>query len=96
MGLNGNAFWRMCYTESTSDPRQRDAAIRYAEVMELSDEQIKAFIECWERDFSERLTAEQARVEARRLLDFFAELADAFANPSAPDRDAAEGTPSEA
>ena len=61
--------------------------------MELSDEQIKAFIECWERDFGERLTAEQARVEASRLLDFFTELANALANPPAPDGEAVEGAP---
>jgi hypothetical protein len=42
--------------------------------MELSDEHIQSFIECWRRDFDEVLTPDQARIEAMRLLDFFAAL----------------------
>ncbi|MHB0978141.1 MAG: hypothetical protein ACYC1K_01925 [Minisyncoccota bacterium] len=44
--------------------------------MQLSNEQIQAFIECWRKDFGEVLTPEQARVEALRLLEFFAVLAE--------------------
>lgn len=39
--------------------------------MQLSDQQIQSFIECWKTDFGEVLTAEEARAEAMRLLDFF-------------------------
>lgn len=48
----------------------------YAQLMQLSDQQIQSFIECWKKDFGEVLTAEEARVEAIRLLEFFAVLAD--------------------
>ena len=44
--------------------------------MQLSDKQMQSFIECWKKDFGEILTPEQARVEATRLLEFFAALAD--------------------
>jgi hypothetical protein len=40
--------------------------------MQLSDEQIKDFIEAWHADFGETLSVETARSEALRLLDFFA------------------------
>lgn len=42
--------------------------------MQLSEEQIQSFIECWKKDFGEILTPDQARVEAVRLLAFFAAL----------------------
>ena len=61
--------------ESTSDPRRIADNVWYAQRMELSDEQIQSFIECWKKDFNEVLTPAQARVEARRLLEFFGELA---------------------
>jgi hypothetical protein len=44
--------------------------------MQLSDKQVQAFIECWKKDFGEVLPPEQARVEALRLLEFFAALAE--------------------
>ena len=40
--------------------------------MQLSDEQIRDFIEAWHADFGETLSVEAARSEALRLLDFFA------------------------
>ena len=49
--------------------------------MQLSDEQIESFIECWKKDFGEVLTPDQARVEAVRLLDFFAALAEMLRHP---------------
>ena len=39
--------------------------------MQLSDQQVQSFIECWQKDFGEVLTPEEARAEAMRLLDFF-------------------------
>jgi len=44
--------------------------------MQLSNEQIQSFIECWKQDFGEILTPEEARVEATRLLDFFQKFAE--------------------
>lgn len=44
--------------------------------MKLSEEQIQSFIECWREDFGETLTRELATIEATRLLDFFAAMAD--------------------
>ena len=44
--------------------------------MQLSNEQILSFIECWKKDFGEVLTPDQARVEAMRLLDFFEQFAE--------------------
>lgn len=49
--------------------------------MKLSDEQIRRFIECWKEDFGEELTMEDAGVEAMRLLDFFAALAELLRRP---------------
>ena len=49
--------------------------------MQLSDEQIQSFIECWKKDFGEVLTPDQARVEAVRLLDFFAALDEMLRHP---------------
>ena len=49
--------------------------------MQLSDEQVRSFIECWKKDFGEVLTPDQARVEAMRLLDFFAALAEMLRRP---------------
>jgi hypothetical protein len=40
--------------------------------MRLSDEDIQEFIEAWQADFGETLSAESGRSEALRLLDFFA------------------------
>jgi repressor LexA len=42
--------------------------------MELTDEQVLSFIECWEKDFGERLSLDQARGEAMRLLTFFGQM----------------------
>ena len=44
--------------------------------MQLSNEQILSFIECWKEDFGEVLTPDQARVEAMCLLDFFEQFAE--------------------
>lgn len=46
--------------------------------MELSDEDIRAFADIWQSTFGETLTPDQARTEARRLLDFYAALAEAL------------------
>jgi hypothetical protein len=40
--------------------------------MQLSEQQIRDFIEAWRADFGETLSAEAAQSEAIRLLDFFA------------------------
>ena len=58
--------------------------------MQLSNEQIQAFIECWRKDFGEVLTPEQARVEALRLLEFFAVLAEMLRRDLPPPVDADE------
>lgn len=47
--------------------------------MQLSDQHIKDFIEAWKADFGETLTAAEARAEATRLLDFFAQFAEGLA-----------------
>ena len=39
--------------------------------MVLTDEDIQDFIESWKQDFGEVLTADRARSEIQRLLDFF-------------------------
>lgn len=49
--------------------------------MQLSNEQIQSFIECWKKDFGEVLAPEEASVEATRLLDFFAALAEMLRRP---------------
>lgn len=59
--------------------------------MQLSDEQILSFIDCWKKDFGEALTPEQARVGAMRLLDFFAALAEMLRCPRQKSSEA-EGT----
>jgi hypothetical protein len=47
--------------------------------MQLSDEQIKDFIEAWKADFGETLPDEEARAEALRLLDFFGQFSEGLA-----------------
>lgn len=64
----------------------------YAQPMQLSNEQIQSFIECWQKDFGETLTPEQARVEALRLLEFFAVLADILRSDRPSRVDPAEAT----
>jgi hypothetical protein len=59
--------------------------------MELSEDQIRSFIECWHSDFGDVLTPDQARVEATRLLEFFGALVDAFADPPASVTESDEG-----
>ena len=49
--------------------------------MHLSDEQLHSFIECWKKDFGKVLTPDEARVEAMRLLEFFAALAEMLRRP---------------
>ena len=49
--------------------------------MQLSDQQIQGFIDAWKGDFGEVLTPDEARVEAMRLLDFFAALAEMLRHP---------------
>ena len=44
--------------------------------MLLNDEQIRHFAEAWKEDFGEVLTLEEARAEAMRLLEFFAQFAE--------------------
>ena len=44
--------------------------------MELSDEQVREFIEAWEADFGETLSFDAARSEALAFLDFFAWMVD--------------------
>ena len=43
--------------------------------MSLSDEALREFIVIWEREFGERLTLEEARLEALRLIDRLVMLA---------------------
>jgi hypothetical protein len=45
--------------------------------MELSDEDVKEFVDLWEAEFGERLTMEIGRAEAKRLLDFFVTISNA-------------------
>lgn len=52
--------------------------------MDLTDEDVAAFIEAWYADFRERLTPEDARAEETRLLEFVVELAGA-SGPQEPD-----------
>jgi len=49
--------------------------------MELTKEQVQAFIEAWQKDFGDRLSFEEAGVEAKRLLDFFAAMAEILRRP---------------
>ena len=54
--------------------------------MELSDDDIQAFADIWKQTFGETLTPDRARTEARRLLDFYAALAEPL-----PDEEVEEG-----
>ena len=65
--------------ESTFDPRHLRLTTSYAQLMQLSDEQIGEFIEAWKADFGETLSIEEARAEALRLLDFFGQFAEGLA-----------------
>lgn len=56
--------------------------------MPIADEAIEDFIEAWKEDFGETLTPEVARMEANRLLDFFASINEVLQGP--------ESRPSEA
>jgi hypothetical protein len=47
--------------------------------MKLSNEQINDFIQAWNTDFGETLAFEDARAEALRLLDFFAQFGEGLA-----------------
>jgi hypothetical protein len=47
--------------------------------MKLSDEKINDFIQAWKTDFGETLASDDARSEALRLLDFFAQLGEGLA-----------------
>ena len=42
--------------------------------MDLSEEDIRGFIEAWRKDFGETLSREEAESTAKRLLDFFVRL----------------------
>jgi archaellum biogenesis protein FlaJ (TadC family) len=42
----------------------------------LTNQQIQDFIDAWKGDFNETLSFEEARAEATRLLDFFAQFAE--------------------
>jgi hypothetical protein len=61
--------------------------------MQLSDKQIQAFIECWKKDFGEVLPPEQARVEALRLLEFFAAFAEMVRLTRRPTADGTKSIP---
>ena len=50
--------------------------------MNLTDKQIREFIDAWQNDFGETLSPETAEMEANRLLDFFAEMTDALNSPA--------------
>jgi len=43
--------------------------------MELTEEDILSFIDMWKKAFGESLTRDQARYEAKRVLDFYLTLA---------------------
>ena len=58
--------------------------------MQLSDQHIKEFIEAWKADFGETLTASEARAEATKLLDFFAQFAEGLTRIRQQARDAAK------
>ncbi len=45
--------------------------------MQLTKEDIDSFIEMWDQEFGERLSAESAESEAKRLIEFFLSLAEA-------------------
>ena len=62
-------------------PLGDSAGAQYAQRMRLSEEQVQSFIECWQKDFGEVLTPEEARAEAMRVLDFFAALAEMLRHP---------------
>ena len=49
--------------------------------MKLRKEQVQAFIEAWQKDSGETLSFEEADVEAKRLLDFFAAMAEMLRRP---------------
>lgn len=55
---------------------RNDRPPAYAGRMELTDDDIRAFADIWETQFGEKLTADQARTEAQRLLEFYAALAE--------------------
>ena len=57
-------------------PLREPLDTRYAQLMQLSDEQVKDFIDAWKADFGETLTVEDARAEALRLLDFFGQFSE--------------------
>lgn len=59
--------------------------------MELRKEQVQAFIEAWQKDSGETLSFEEADVEAKRLLDFFAAMVEMLRR-SAFDKDAIPDT----
>ena len=61
--------------------------------MQLSVQQIQAFMECWKKDFGEVLTPEEARAEAMRLLDFFAFFAEGLARIQRRGRDEVSAPP---
>ena len=81
-----NEIGVVAHTECTCAARQfrplsEAAKDRYAQHMTLSDQQVQNFIECWQKDFAEVLTPDEARAEAMRLLDFFAALAEMLRHP---------------
>ena len=45
--------------------------------MDLSDEDVKEFVDLWEAEFGERLSLDVGRTQAKRLLGFFVTLANA-------------------
>ena len=55
--------------------------------MSLSDDDIQAFADIWKLQFGEELTPEQARIEAQRLVDFYAALAEPLPGEEEPDDD---------
>ena len=61
-------------------PLQACGRRRYAHGMQLTDDDIKDFIDAWRSDFGETLSADAARSEALRLLDFFAWLVEELAS----------------
>jgi hypothetical protein len=73
-------YFEACMAQ-TFCPLRESIESSYAQLMKLSDEQIKGFIEAWHADFGETLSVETARSEALRLLDFFAALADILRRP---------------
>jgi hypothetical protein len=53
--------------------------------VELTHEGIQGFIEMWEQEFGERLSPEDARYEATRLLEFFIQLTRLMLRLNSPD-----------